>query len=232
MGEPFHQENPFEEATVASEWITSVENEKEGIRDKEIYPLLKTWIAEKKPGLMVDIGCGQGICAEQMPSDIPTTYVGIEPSASLVDRAQEKYAGPNKKFVRGDAYALPIESGKADAAFSVNVWFHLADLNLAASELHRILKPNGSFLIVTANPKAYETWETFYFDSKKEGKRIIGKVNVPVNPLSANTFYEHSLEELKDSLEAQHLTISKIDELGELEKGKPKLFIAISGHKS
>ena len=49
-------DNPFEDPVVASEWINSVENEHGLIRDNEIYPLLKKWVSDVKPKVLIEIG--------------------------------------------------------------------------------------------------------------------------------------------------------------------------------
>ncbi len=225
------EENPFENSEVSKEWINSVENEKGLIRDNEIYPYLKKWVFDLHPKILVEVGAGQGICSEKIKTDAFTTYFGIEPSVFLVERAQFLYDKPNRKFIVGNAYHIPFENEKADGVFSVNVWFHLADINLASYELSRILKLKGKFLIITANPEAYEVWESFYYDHKKEGKRISGKVKVPINPLSSSIFYEHTPYEIKQSLESNSMQILKIDKLGIIDKVQQKLFLAIAGER-
>lgn len=225
------EENPFEIPQVAAEWINSVENEKGLIRDNEIYPFLKRWVSDLHPELLIEIGAGQGICSDKISADDFTAYIGIEPSTYLVERAIALYSKPDRKFVTGNAYRLPIENEKADGVFSVNVWFHLADIELAGSELSRILKVGGRFLIITVNPKAYDIWESFYFDYKKEGKKIVGKVKTPINPLSSNTFFEHTFEEIERSLKSNSLRVLETHELGVVEGVQQKLFIAIIGEK-
>jgi SAM-dependent methyltransferase len=225
------EENPFETPQVAAEWITSVENEKGLLRDNEIYPYLKKWVSKVSPKVLVEIGAGQGICSDKIGDENFTTYIGIEPSVYLVDRALFLYTKPNKKFVVGNAYDLPFKNKQVDAAFSVNVWFHLADIRRAGSELSRILKTKGQFLIITANPKAKNTWESFFLEKEKEGNKITGKIAVPVNPLSSSVIFEYTLDELTHSLESNSLHITKTDELGRVEGEPHPLFIAISGER-
>ncbi len=224
------EENPFTDAQIAAEWINSVENEKGSFRDRVIYPYLQSWAADLDASKsIVEIGAGQGICAEKL--DSLATYVGVEPSAVLLERAQEMYSAPNRTFILGDAYHLPIEDTFADAAFAVNVWFHLENLKRASEELARILKPQGKFLIVTADPTVYDAWEAFYESPEKIGKRLSGKVNIPVNPLSKNIFYQHALEEMRTALETAGLEITQVEKLGaHFTEDDEKLFIVIEGN--
>src|SRR3989344_3376702 len=176
-----YEENPFENADGAQEWIVCVESEKGRSRDNHIYPLIKKWVGDVDPERIVEIGAGQGICAEKLEHD--AEYVGVEPSRFLVARAQEKYPAPNRSFVVGNAYTLPITGAWADAAFSINVWFHLENLPQVPSELARVLKRDGNFLIVTANPADFATWESFYKNPEREGKKFVGRLDIANAPL-------------------------------------------------
>lgn len=225
--------NPFNSKKVANEWIKSVENESGLSRDKEIYPRLQKWVRKVKPKKIVEIGCGQGICAEKIGNQ-KVHFFGIDPSKYLIDRANKKYKSKTREFTVADAYSLPFPDAFSDASFSVNVWFHLSNLQKASNELSRILRPNGKFLIITANPSNLDLWESFYYDKTSSTKKVvIGKVNIPVNPLSKNVFYKHSLPEIKTSLKKAGLKIEKIEQFAKLgnKKSQKTLFIAIYGNK-
>lgn len=221
--------NPFLDEKVALEWINSIENESKMIRDNELYPVLEKWAKEVSPKLLVDIGAGQGICADHVQFG-ETYYVGIEPSEFLVKRASEKYKQENREFIVGDAYKLPLQDKVVDAALSVNVWFHLKDLALASRELSRVLASGGKFLISTANPKAYDIWRKMYFDAQEDDEKIDGKVNVPVNPLSRNIFYKHTRDSILNAIKENGLQVDKEEDIGFLEF-KDSLFVNYFGHK-
>lgn len=111
--------------------------------------------------------------------------------------------------------------------------FHLQDLDKAASELSRVLKPDGSFLISTANPEAYAYWEgMFDKDATITEKKIDGKVNIPVQSLSRNIVFKHTIEEIRNSLERAGLQITNQFDFGGKEKfGNHGLFINFEGTK-
>ena len=224
--------NPFEDVEVAEQWISSVEGEEGKIRDKEIYPLLRGWSSKVGSGVVVEIGSGQGICSQQF-DDFNGEYIGVEPSEILTKRGKELYgSNTNFHFAVGNAYELPVESGSADGVFSVNVWFHLLNLKKASAELARILKKGGIFNIVTTNPASYELWETFFEDYTKEGKMISGKVKIPINALSRNDFYMHTMSEMTEALEDAGLKIVSVNTLGTMPKHPDSpLFISIEGCK-
>lgn len=231
MDDAQHEDNPFEDVTVAQEWINSIENETAGIRDRELYPFLQEWAARVQPKVLVDIGSGQGICADKVQL-AGSRYIGVEPSVPLVERAKQKYAAPNRDFVVGSAYKVPLPDHSADTVLSINVWFHLKNLDAAAQEIARILRPGGIFLISTGNPAARSIWESFYIDAKRETGSIDGKVIIPVNPLSRNLMFFHSLGDITAALERSGLTIGSTTVFGTTTVHKEiGLFINIEGRK-
>lgn len=222
------EENPFENKDVAQQWILSVESEKGMIRDNETYPALREWYTQASKGNILEIGSGQGICSSKI--DGYEKYVGIEPSKFLIARAKELYSSPSRSFVIGNAYKLPVENESYDAVFSVNVWFHLENLEAASKELARVLRPGGAFFIHTADEGALDIWKTFYKDARIEGKKVTGKVEGPGIYQTTNIFYGHRNEEVIDVLNRAGLTVSSVTTLGALPSGKA-LFIVIEGVK-
>jgi SAM-dependent methyltransferase len=138
----------------ALSWIDMIESDIAKVREQDIYPKLNAWISQASASNILEIGCGQGACSNR----IDGTYTGIEPSQYLIDRAILLYSGPNRKFLLGNAYDLPVSNSSFDAVFSISVWHLLSDLLLAAKELSRVLKNEGHFLIITANPDAHSVW--------------------------------------------------------------------------
>lgn len=230
MGNSQTEENPFENAQVAAEWISSIETEKGLIRDKEIYPRLRTW-SQEVDGDIIDIGAGQGIAANVTILKEGAQYIGIEPSLPLLQRARELYAAPNRKFVKGDAYNLPIKSASVNGCFCINVWFHLEHLKTAAVEMARVLKPKGAYFIVTANPVAYPIWESMYFEEQHDGNKIVGKVRLPTGVLSKNNFYQHSYSTILDVLAYSQLHNTHTETFGKIKGKDEDLFICFIGHK-
>lgn len=236
------EENPFEDPQVAVQWIEAVEGERGGAREQHIYPLLRNWsAASTKEDLIVEIGSGQGGCSEHIAND--ALYLGVEPSTPLIERALRCFAGARRKFVVGGAYNVPLEDRVAAKCFSVNVWFHLTDITSASRELARILRTGGNFLIITANPEAYDVWRSFYTDVEEISGGFVGSARIVLNPgapeaerktvtLSRNTFYTHSLDSMTDPLDQAGLSIEAVWEMGQLPiSGHTPLFVAISGCK-
>lgn len=211
----------------AATWIDSVERSQ--IRDADIYPWLKAWVHRVSPKEVLDIGCGQGICAEKL--DDISRYAGVEPSPLLLDRARQMYGRANREFVLGNVYALPFSDGVFDAAFSIAVWHLLERLDTAAQEMSRILKPDGHFMLVTANPGAYPLWTDSYTHSTCEGRRFQGEVQQN-DQVIQDVLYLHTLDEILGSLRAANLEVHKTQTFRESAKFQGQhQFIWIEGQK-
>ena len=122
----------------AEDWIKAVETTGRSFRDDHIYPKINDLIHQNLPKRILDVGCGQGVCSDKI--DLAhSEYTGVEPSPFLLNRAKQLYSQPNRNFLLGNAYALPLSDGSFEIVFSIMVWHLLSDLQKAASELSRVL---------------------------------------------------------------------------------------------
>ena len=221
----------YSDEKIASEWIAWIESipkeDRDEVRAQAIYPWLSSWIKESRPRTVLEIGSGQGVCSEYVDFG-DAQYIGVEPSRHL--RARAKYLYPGRNFRSGQAENLPIKTASIDAAFSVFVWFHISDIEKASSELARILKPGGSFAIVSANPDQYDLWKSWHTNVRMKGKELRGNME----RLSEDIMYLHSEEEIKQALTNQGLTIANRYECGYRDHksdGDPGFVLIISGKK-
>lgn len=221
--------NPFTDAAVAKQWVASVETERGNWRDKVLYPEMRKWIAgiAKTEPAILDIGSGQGRGSAEIEGY--GKYIGVEPSEFLVDRAREKYSRPDRSFLVGNAYALPIENESVDGVLSVNVLFHLADLEKAIEEMSRVLKVGGSFFINTASNDAVDVWKGLYTDLVVNETMMQGNLRLPESEPALNTFYFQPNQLVIETLERHGLHGEKISY--SCEKGGKSLFMTIEGEK-
>ena len=97
------------------------------------------------PGMTVaDIGAGTGAFAAAFSDWFGLSILAVEPSAAM--RAQIPRQ-PGIEVLEGDASALPLPDGSADGAWLSLVIHHIPDLEAAAREIRRVLRPGAPVLI-------------------------------------------------------------------------------------
>lgn len=218
----------FDEQT-ALDWIQNVE--KGSLRNTDIRPKLRSWIESVNPGRILEIGCGQGICSDDIDLN-GRRYTGIEPSEVMVSRAKQLYLSENKNFLKANAYDLPFPAESFDAAFSVLVLHLLSDLDKSTYELSRVLRPGGHFLIITANPAAMNSWMGFYSEKTSNGKRFEGKMTFSSGAESNDVLYFHSLDEIKKTFLVQKLNVTHVESFRpDSEPDEKRLLLLIRGSK-
>ena len=97
------------------------------------------------PGMtVVDIGAGTGAFAAAFSDWFGLAIVAVEPSAAM--RAQIPRR-PGIQVRDGDASGLPLADRSADGAWLSLVIHHIPDLEGAAGEIRRVLRPGAPVLI-------------------------------------------------------------------------------------
>jgi len=93
---------------------------------------------------LVDIGAGTGAFAAAFSDWFDIDVVAVEPSAAMRARIPRTSA---IQVVEGDATTLPLPDESADAAWLSLVIHHISDLEAAAREIRRVLRPGAPVLI-------------------------------------------------------------------------------------
>ncbi|HEX4818595.1 MAG TPA: class I SAM-dependent methyltransferase [Acidimicrobiales bacterium] len=101
-----------------------------------------SWVldhAEWPEGAVVlDVGCGPGNYLQRVRG------VGIDLSEGMAREAKQH--APTSV---GDVCALPVRAASIDRLLAPHMLYHAPDLDAAASELARVLRPGGVALVVT-----------------------------------------------------------------------------------
>lgn len=112
----------------------------------------------RPPFRALDIGCGSGHAALMLAEAHPeATIVGVDSSAKMVAHARglaQKAAVSNVSFVLGDALRLPFEPQSFDIVYSFASIKHWPHPEEGLREIFRVLGPNGSAVVLEADPGA------------------------------------------------------------------------------
>ncbi len=128
----------------------------EDLADKMALKKLFKLIFEKTPsiknqGKIIDIGSGFGRLAPEYANFFKNCLL-IEPSNKLLKEAKkfcQKYKNVN--FQKSFVEKLPVANRSFDVALMIRVAHHLEDLEKMITEVTRVLKPGGYFILEFAN---------------------------------------------------------------------------------
>jgi len=109
-------------------------------------------VAATKPDSILDIATGTGDLAIQMANTGATRIVGLDLSDGMLSVGRKKIAAKELdveiEMIQGDSENLPFEADSFDAitvAFGVR---NFENLELGLSEIFRVLKPGGIFVVL------------------------------------------------------------------------------------
>ena len=141
----------------------------------------------KKGSVICDSGCGRGDFAQAF-YDEGMQVIGIDGSVSNYDTTFRKIGGINLEID-----TLPLEGNSVDVVFSKSVLEHIHKPNLYISEIKRILKPGGLFIVMVPDWQS-QMW--IYYDdfSHVQPYTVNGILDTlkiyGFNDVSAEKFYQ------------------------------------------
>lgn len=110
-------------------------------------------VADLHPGeRVVDVACGTGVLARVAAEVVGATgsVVGVDVAPDMLAVAAEVSAmGAAIEWTEGDAVSLPLPDSSCDVALSQMGLMFVGDKAVAASELHRVVRPSGRVVVNT-----------------------------------------------------------------------------------
>jgi SAM-dependent methyltransferase len=101
---------------------------------------------------VLDLGAGTGQFAAAIAGWFGVEVVAVEPSGGMRDQAARAFPHRGVRWVAGVAERLPLRDRACAWAWVSTVVHHLDDLDAAAAELRRVLRPGGPVLVRQAFP--------------------------------------------------------------------------------
>lgn len=102
-------------------------------------------VAEAEPRRVLEVGCGMGQFAERIARETSARVVATDLSPRMVELARER--GLEARVA--DVQALPFEDGSFDCAVANAMLYHVDDLDLALTELTRVIEEAGRLVATT-----------------------------------------------------------------------------------
>jgi ubiquinone/menaquinone biosynthesis C-methylase UbiE len=110
------------------------------------------WLPEDRSARILDVGAGTGQWAMAFATWFEAAVVAVEPSAGMRAEGRRKTRGLPVEYVGGAAERLPVRNGSCDLAWLSTVIHHIPDLDAAARELRRAVRPGGAVLVRSSFP--------------------------------------------------------------------------------
>lgn len=124
------------------------DSDREMIINPVIFELLKN--IEGKT--ILDAGCGEGYLSRILAKKCEKV-IAVDFSEKMLSIAKEKTKQINIEYHRASLESLCfLESNSIDVAVSITVFQDVLDYMAAIKEIYRVLKPAGTFILVTTHP--------------------------------------------------------------------------------
>ncbi|MEK7149044.1 MAG: class I SAM-dependent methyltransferase [Patescibacteria group bacterium] len=102
-------------------------------------------------GDILEVGVGQGVVLKYIRERGRNirSLTGLDLSDRLIEMARKNV--PSAHIVKGDAEDMPFSNASFDIVVMVDVFQYLIDVDKALSEVHRVLRKGGSFIVTVPN---------------------------------------------------------------------------------
>lgn len=125
-------------------------------------------VSKNNPQQILDIATGTGDLALMMSQLNPKKIIGLDISEGMLEVGKQKVAKANLsdqiEMMVGDSENMPFDDNTFDAitvSFGVR---NFANLDKGLTEIRRVLKPNGTFVILeTSNPTKFPYKQGYKF---------------------------------------------------------------------
>lgn len=108
-------------------------------------------LGAKPAARILDVGCGTGLLATRISSEIAGARVfGCDFSRGMLRQAAAR--APGVGWMQGDAQRLPLRDASFDAVVSTEAFHWFPDQRAALGEFRRVLAPGGRLLVALVNP--------------------------------------------------------------------------------
>jgi ubiquinone/menaquinone biosynthesis C-methylase UbiE len=105
-----------------------------------------------RAGQVLEIGCGTGHWT-QFLSGLGYSVLGIDPSEAMLEKARSRRL-PDCEFICARAEKLPLPDHCMDLVVAIAVFEFIENREAAFSEVHRVLRPEGHFLLGVINERS------------------------------------------------------------------------------
>lgn len=127
---------------------------------------------------ILDVATGSGQFINALMRIFPDArFTGVDPDKESLQKAREKFAGKNVRFLQMGAEKLEFKPGWFDLVSISNGLHHLPQMKTSLVEMKRVLKPDGWLVIsehISDNLNPAQENQKFYHHLKSYADRLNG----------------------------------------------------------
>jgi SAM-dependent methyltransferase len=128
---------------------------------------------------VLDLGAGTGQFGAAIAGWFGVDVIAVEPSEGMRAQAVRANRHPGVHWVAGVGERLPLRDGTCALAWVSTVVHHLDDLDGAAAELRRVLRPGGPVLVRQAFPGRMGEINLYRRFFPAAGERLVAQGGLP-----------------------------------------------------
>ncbi|MCL2378645.1 MAG: class I SAM-dependent methyltransferase [Defluviitaleaceae bacterium] len=126
---------------------------KHSTNKKGFYPWLFEYYQFSNNDKILELGCGNGMQWKNAASPLPpdSSLILSDFSNGMLEAAKKNLSptGDNISFQQIDIQTIPFASQTFNTVIANHMLYHVPDLDKALSEVHRVLKKDGTFYAAT-----------------------------------------------------------------------------------
>jgi 2-polyprenyl-3-methyl-5-hydroxy-6-metoxy-1,4-benzoquinol methylase len=172
------------------------------------------------PRRVLEIGCGWGELAERI-AETGAEVTAIDLSFRMAQLALER----GVRALVADGQALPFDANRFDLVIANAVMYHIPDLDLALTEVGRVLSPDGVFIATTFELGRFsELWDlvgrlppTLPFDAETAGTDLRRHFRTVTVEDGQHTLVFPSVKEVRSYLAATIAMSHLVDRVPDFE---------------
>jgi len=167
------------------------------------YEFAKDTISENS--FVLEVGCGEGY-GTNLLSQHSGKIIGLDVDKDTIAHSSGKYGAENCLFRTYDGVKIPYEDNTFDTVVSFQVIEHIQDDINYVSEIYRVLKRNGIFILTTPNrtnrlKPGQKPWNRFHIREyyPEELEKILN-----------NKFYDVKMWGIRGNEEVQRIEMERL----------------------
>ncbi len=153
---------------------------------------------------VLDVACGEGYGSDML-ARTAVSVIGVDIDEATIIHAKKKYRRSNLSFKQGSCIELPLANNSIDIVVSFETIEHIAEHEKMLSEIQRVLKAGGLFII--SSPEKHEYTKVPNYQNPyhikelcfREFQDLLGKFFKKTRVFGQRVIYGSSIFEVKET---------------------------------